>query len=266
MKRLLFLASAALVLVAPASAKGKEILGLQVCGPSGCETEKGPQISGLLHEGPEGPFGSNGAAVSPAKPGPFYRAYALAGDHGKVYGKMAFYYVPDGAAIVQPGMGGQTTTWLHASGVWRSALDRLAKKVEPFAAPTITRVSLNSRNAEDPQSYLDLYTIGSKAKTYPKHPESIQVVLESKRRTPWTDGNYIALYPKDRLLVRDGVLVGIPRDVADAAAAGRSLDVGRSFPWVAAAVAAGLALLVAAAVLVARRLPARGQQRPVPQA
>jgi hypothetical protein len=264
-KGLLFVAAATLVLAAPASAKGKEILGLQMCGASGCETEKGPQIGGLLHEGPSGPFASNGVAVPPAQPGPFYRAYALAGDHGKVYGRMPFYYVPGGAAIVQPGMGGQTTTWQTANATWRAALDRLAKKVQPFAAPTITRVSLNSRNAEDPQSYLDLYTIGSKAKTYPKHPESIQVVLESKRRTPWTDGNYIVLYPKDRLLVRDGLLVTIPGDVADAAAAGRSLDLGRSFPWLAVAVAGAVALLVAAAMLLARRLPARGQ-RPVPQA
>jgi hypothetical protein len=254
-KRLVLVAAAALLFAAPASAK--EILGLQVCGASGCATEKGPQISSMIHEGPGGPFTDGSAAIAPAKPGSFYRAYALMGDQGKVFGRLAFYYVP-GKAIVMPGEGAQTTAWQHASTPWRLALDRLAAKVEPFATPTITRVSINGKNADDPQSYLSLYTLGHAGDTYPKDATSMQVVLESKRRSPWTDGNYVVVYPKDRLLVRDGKIVAIPPEVAEAAAAGASLDVGRSFPWVVAWIALGLAALVAAALLVARRVPARG--------
>jgi len=259
-KRLVLVAAAALVFAAPASAK--EILGLQVCGASGCATEKGPQISSMIHEGPGGPFTDGSAAIAPAKPGSYYRAYALMGDQGKVFGRLAFYYVP-GKAIVMPGEGAQTTTWQDASASWRLALDRIAAKVEPFAAPTITRVSINGKNADDPQSYLSLYTVGHAADTYPKDATSMQVVLESQRRTPWTDGNYVVLYPKDRLLVRDGQIVSIPGSVADAAAVGASLDVGRSFPWLVVWIALALAAVVVAALLVARRVPARG---PVPQA
>jgi hypothetical protein len=254
-KRLVLVAAAALVFAAPASAK--EILGRQVCGASGCATEKGPQIAGAIHEGPGGPFTDGSVAISPSAPRSFYRAYGLIGDHDKVFGRIAFYYVP-GQAIVIPGEGGQTTTWQHANASWSAALDRLAAKVEPFPAPTIARVSINGRNADDPQSYLSLYTVGHAADTYPKDATSMQVVLESKRRSPWTDGNYVVVYPKDRLLVRDGKIVAIPPEVAEAAAAGASLDVGRSFPWVVAWIALGLAALVAAALLVARRVPARG--------
>jgi hypothetical protein len=262
MKRLLLVAVVALVCAAPASAK--EILGMQVCGASGCEQEKGPQISGVLHEGPGGPFSDNGQSAPPAKPGPFYRVYALFGDgrDGIVRAKIPFYYVPDGHLIVQPGNAAMTTTWQNANAEWRAVLDRFANDVEPFATPTITRVSLNGDNAADPQSYLKLFTVGGKATTYPKDAASIQIVLESKRRTPWTDGNYIALYPKSNLLVRDGQIVSIPGDISDAAAAGQSLDVGKSFPWLAVWIALAVAALVGGSMLVARRIPGR---HPIPQ-
>jgi hypothetical protein len=265
MKRLLLVAVVALVCAAPASAK--EILGLQVCGASGCNEEKGKQISGVLHEGPGGPLTDNGQAVAPAKPGPWYRVFALFGDgqDGIVRARIPFYYVPAAHTIVQPGEGAMTTTWMRANATWQAVLDRIAQDVDAFAAPTITRVSLNGENAADPQSYLKLYTVGSKATTYPKDVTSTQIVLESKTRTPWTDGNYVVLYPKSNLLTRDGQIVSIPGDISDAAAAGQSLDVGKSFPWLAVWIALAVAALVAAAMLVARRMPARGQ-RPLPQA
>ena len=110
MKRLLLVAVVALVCAAPASAK--EILGVQVCGASGCEQEKGTQISGALHEGPGGPLSENGQAVPPEKPGLWYRVYALFGDgqDAIVRARIPFYYVPAAHTIVQPGEGGQTTT------------------------------------------------------------------------------------------------------------------------------------------------------------
>jgi hypothetical protein len=256
---------AALVVAAPASAK--EILGLQLCGQSGCATEKGPQVSAVLHEGPGGPFtdGSDGGvAVAPARPGSFYRGYALMGDQGKVFARVPFYYVPGGSALVVPGNASATTTWQHASAPWQTVIERLAQKVDAFGPPQLTRVSLGFGTAADPQSYLKLYTVGGKADTYPKDASSIQVVLESARRTPWTDGNYVVLYPKDRLLVRDGQIVSIPPEIADAAAAGASLDVGTSFPWLVVAIAASLAAVVAAALVVAGRL-AFPTRRAVPQ-
>jgi hypothetical protein len=250
---------AALVAAAPAAAK--ELTGLTLCGSSGCATLK----TGLppAHEGPL--MGDGGPSVAPSGPAKWYRAAALVGDGGRTFGRLPFYFLPGRSLMVVPSQGGQTTAWTEATPAWKAALAALAAKVDPFAPPTIERVSLNAKNAADPQSYLDLYTVGKAATTYPKHDASIQVVLESAKRTPWTDGNYVVLYPDDNMLVRDGQLVSIPSSVADAAAAGRSLDVGRSFPWLVAAVAIGLAALVAAALLVARRTATGGMRQPVPQ-
>jgi len=260
-KKLMLVAGTLAALVAAAPAAAKELTGLTLCGSSGCATAK----TGLpgAHDGPL--MGDGGASVAPSGPAKWYRAAALVGDDGKTFGRVPFYFLPERSLMVMPGQGGQTTAWTNASASWKAALAALAAKVEPFGPPTIDRVSLNSKNAADPQSYLDLYTVGKAATTYPKHDASVQVVLESAKRTPWTDGNYVVLYPDDNLLVRDGQLVSIPSSVADAAAAGRSLDTGRSLPWLVVAIAIGLAALVAAALLVARRTAA-GVRHPVPQA
>jgi hypothetical protein len=261
-KRLMPVVAAALSLAAPASAK--EMLGVQLCGSSGCATEKGPQLGGALPEGPGGPFTTGDPAAAPAEPDPWYRLTGLVGDHGKVYGRVGLYYVPRADVLVFPGQGGQTTTWQHATPAVHALLARLVAKVDPFAAPKLTRVSLNGEAADDPQSYLSLYTVGGKATTYPQDAQSTQIVLETAKRTPWTDGNNLVLYATSNLLVRDGQIVSIPPDVASRVAAGRSLDVGRSFPWLAALVAAGVLALVAASMLLARRL--RVAASPVPQA
>jgi len=70
------------------------------------------------------------------------------------------------------------------------------------------------------------------------------------------------LYPKARLLVRDGQLVSIPGDVADAAAAGRTLDLGRGFPWLQ--LLGGLAAIALVLGAIVRFRP-RPSPRPVPQ-
>src|SRR5215218_5612275 len=154
MRKILVLAVIAVAAAVPASAAAKEIVGLTVCGATGCATERGGSISGSLHEGPSGPLGGTGAAVAPAKPGPWYRGSVLAGEGGKVYGRIPFYYVPDAKLIVLPGAGAQTTTWQHASGAWREAIERVADGMKPFPAPTISRVSVDGTNPADPQSYL----------------------------------------------------------------------------------------------------------------
>ena len=147
MKRFMVVAVAALAL-APA-ALAKEVLGLQLCGSSGCATDKHAAVMA----GPAGPLSSDARSASPAKLGKWFRGELLMGDHGKVYGRMAFYFVPDGSLIVLPGHDGQTTAWESAGGRTKATLERLAARLEPFPTPTITRVSLNARNADDPQSY-----------------------------------------------------------------------------------------------------------------
>jgi hypothetical protein len=171
--------------------------------------------------------------------------------------------VPDGRLVVQPGMDGQTTSWLKAHGALGGLLERLAAKLRPFPAPKLVDVAINGKLATDPQSYLRLYSIGGKAKTYPTDLRSVQIVLETAHRTPWSDGNNLVVYPGSNLLMRDGEIVSIPGDVADRAANGESLAVGGGLPWALIAAAGAIVLLLGLAIL---RLRPRVASRPVPQA
>jgi hypothetical protein len=255
MKKLMLVAVVALLCAAPANAK--ELLGAQLCGAGGCATER----QAGLFEGHGGPLGG-GMVAAPAQAGPWYRGALLLGDRGKVFGRYAFYYVPEGRLVVQPGMDGQTTTWLKAEGSLAGLLERLAAKLHPFPAPKLADVAINGKLADDPQSYLRLYSIGSKAETYPTDTRSVQVVLETARRTPWSDGNNLVVYPGSNLLLRDGEIVSIPRDVADRAANGESLADRGGLPWLVIAAALATALLLGVAV---RRLRPRAAPSPVPQ-
>lgn len=258
-KLMLVLVATAIVCAAPAQAKAKELLGAQLCGPDGCVTQRS---AGVL-AGPGGPFG--GELVAPAKPGPWYRGYLLAGDRGKVAGKLLFYYVPGADQVVSPGRFGQVTNWTRPQGKLARMIASLATRTKPYAAPRLTSVTVNGNAVDDPQSYLLLWTLGKKATGYPDGLGSQQVVFFSDPASPWSDGNYVVAYAKSRLLLRDGQLVSMPGNVASALAAGRSLDPGRSIPWTPIAVAAALALLVLAAAL-ARRMRPRSSPQPVVQA
>jgi hypothetical protein len=257
MRKLVLVAVAALCWAAPANAK--DLLGAQLCGANGCATQR---AAGLV-EGHGGPLG-DGALAVPAKPGPWYRGYLLLGDNGKVFGRFAFYYVPDGRLVVQPGEGGQVTTWLHPSPRLAVLLADLASRLKAHPMQKLTEVAINGRPATDPESYVKLYDVGTKATTYPQETGT-QISLQTDLRTPWSDGNDVVVYPESNLLVRDGQIVSIPGSVADRAARGESLDVGGGgLPWTwIAAIAGALAAALALAALV-RRL--RMAPRPVVQA
>ncbi|MDP9286014.1 MAG: hypothetical protein M3P41_13825 [Actinomycetota bacterium] len=257
MKRLV-LVSILTALLAAAPAQAKELLGAQLCGADGCVTQR----DSMLAEGPGGPFSGSGSIATPAKPGGWYRGYLLAGDHGKVFGRLPFFYVPDGHLIVQPGEGAQPTTWSHPEGRLAALLAELAQRTKPLSTPTITEVAVNGTAVSDPQSYLRLYSIGGKPQTYPTDTSSVQVVFESDRPSPWTTGNYIVVYPKSNLLVRDGQLVSIPAGIAARVARGESLDVGDSFPWLLTL--AGTVVVLLAGLLWRFRL--RTAPQPVTQA
>jgi hypothetical protein len=256
MKKLMLVAVVALLCAAPANAK--ELLGAQLCGASGCATER----QAGLFEGHGGPLG-DGMSAAPAQAGPWYRGALLLGDHGKVFGHYTFYYVPDGRLVVQPGMDGQTTTWLKAQGALGDLLERLAARLRPFPTPKLVDVAINGRHAADPQSYLRLYSIGGEAQTYPSDTRSVQVVLETAKRTPWSDGNNLVVYPGSNLLLRDGEIVSIPGDVANRVASGESLVIHDGLPWAVIGAAVAVVLLLGLAIW---RLRPRVAPRPVAQA
>ncbi len=261
MKKLMLVLAAALLWAAPAQAK--ELLGVQLCGPDGCQTQRSTTMLG--GPGGDGPFG--GESVAPAKPGAWYRGFMLAGDGGKVMGKLPFYYVPDAHEIVQPGRFGQTTTWQQANGRIGEMVEALAARVRPYPVPHVRSVTLNGKAVQDPQSYLRLWTVGSKSNGYPTGngdptgTNSNQVVFYTDRPTPWSDGNYMVAYANSNILLRDGQVVTIPGSISGRLAQGASLDVHGRSPWLLAA--AGLIALLALAA-VARVVGPRLRAAPKP--
>jgi hypothetical protein len=259
-KKLMFALVVALLLGA-APAQAKELLGAELCGPDRCVTQR---VAGLL-EGPNGPF--SGELADAAQPGPWYRGYLLAGDRGKVVGKLLFYYVPGGGQVVQPGRDGQVTTWTRPEARLAAVVAALADRIEPYGTPRLTSVTLNGRPVRDPQSYLRLWTLGHEATGYPSGIDSQQVVFYSDPASPWSDGNYVVAYAKSNLLLRDGKVVGLPKDVAQRVAARASLEPGSTFSWTTTAIAGALAVsVILLAAALARRLRPRPSPRPVAQA
>jgi len=165
---------------------------------------------------------------------------------------------------VEAGHNGQATAWTHPAPRITAVLRKLAARTKPYGPPLLTSVTLNGNAVEDPQSYLRLWTLGAKATGYPDGLGSTQVVFYSSPASPWSDGNYVVAYAKARLLLRDGQIVALPKNVAAALADRRSLD-PHAFPWAAAVVASLLAALGIAAALTWRARP-RLSPQPVAQA
>jgi hypothetical protein len=253
MRKFLAIAILALAVVAPAQAK--DVMGLKLCGANGCATLDRDE-AGSLREG-GGPLFPSAAAVPPARPAPYYRAVVLIGDGHEVSVRPTFWYVPGQAKLTTVVDGSSGPTWQAAPGAWGAALAKLARQVEPYPVPHVTRVTINGEPAADPQSYLRLYEVSGKPHGYPRDLGK-QIILESTPRSPWTDGNDLVYSRTARAVIRDGEMVGVSASVASAIEARASLAPdGRSFPWLPVAVAAGLVLLVAAALVAARRASVR---------
>jgi hypothetical protein len=80
-----------------------------------------------------------------------------------------------------------------------------------------------------------------------------QVTFFTASPTPWSDANYVVAYPSDRLLMRDGQLVAVPKDIANAIAHGTSMTPANSSrPWLWALAVVPVAAL--AGIPLRRRL------------
>jgi hypothetical protein len=253
----LFLAT----LVAPAVAHAKGALGVEMCGADGCKQQR----FATVHEAGGGPFTGMGGIVTPAKPGPWLRGAILIGEpNGKVFGRIPFFYVPSSDLMVDPGDGNQRPAWWHPKGELGSLVRSLAPRVTAFPAPKRVDVAINGTPVQDPASYLRLFTYGKRTDAYPKSDHFVQITFGSTKPTPWTTGNDIALYTKDRLLIRDGEIVAVSGSMADRIVSGSSLSPGSRVPWRLLALA--LAALAVLGLMAAVRLRMRTAPRPVPQA
>jgi hypothetical protein len=145
----------------------------------------------------------------------------------------------------------------------------LAARIEPYGTPHLISVPVNGRAVRDPQSYLRLWTFGDKATGYPDGLDSGQVIFYGDPASPWSDGNYLVASAKSNLLLRDGKVVALPKNVAERVAARASLAPDDGFPWTLTAIVAVLAPAVAVivlAVVLPRRLRPHPSPGPVAQA
>jgi len=261
MRALMVVAVVAAALAVPAVAAAKGVVGAELCGATGCASER----NAGLPEGPGGPFSGAGEVVPPSAPAPWLRGSLLLGDGGKVFGRLLFFYVPSADLVVQAGDQYTQPSWWHPQGAFADIVRRLAKRVEPLPAPTMTSVTVDGRAVADPQSYLRLYTVGTKPKAYPTDTRSLTIAFHSRRPTPWSTRNYVVLYPGTNLLVRDGQMVSVPPSVTKAVMQRGSLDTSGGAPWLTIALAA-VAAAASAAVALRLRSRLRPTAAPVPQA
>jgi hypothetical protein len=261
MKRFLLVVSTAALLY-PAAAAAKSVQGVELCGSDGCQSKQTTDAA-LFAEGGNGPFAGLGGIVQPAKPSPWYRGALLLGEKGKVFGRIRFFYVPGANLLVQPGDGNEQPAWWPGQPNLRKIVAALAARVTPFDPPRDVRVSVDGRQVVDPRSYLRLYTIGARTDRFPTEEEGVGLSFTSRTATPWTTGNYMVLYPKSHLLIRDGQMVAVSPTISDRVVRGASLDGGGSRWLIAALMGAVLAAALSALAVVVRR--ARPAPRPVPQ-
>jgi hypothetical protein len=116
----------------------------------------------------------------------------------------------------------------HAAGwgeVDPSAIEQVleaASGVEPYPAPTLTRVRVGGRDVSAPETYIRLFagkpawsTVGGRW---------WRVILESAAPSPWTDGSAIARLSRNHPYVLiDGRLFRLPRSVVRQARRGLAL-------------------------------------------
>lgn len=190
-----------------------------VCGPTECAETYNDAAMAL-------PLTYNGtvtraAAVSPQ---PFYTiSYDTA--PGQNVAAQRTYYIPQASLIRIPGGKGTLATWVRPSRAAADALRAAASQVVPYATPTnLTQVIINHRLANNPSSYLRLWTLGKPVRTVPRNTAWLPTSVSSDQASPWTDGIIsLAVSRQGAYLKREGQLYAIPAAIAARARAGRSI-------------------------------------------
>jgi len=233
-------------LLMPAAAQAKEITGLPVCGPSGCEEAN---VAGFGHAAPFG-----GALGGPPA-ADFYRLDLRV--DGEVAGHL--YYEPvTGLAAHEDHPG--TFVWTHFAPPLASAVKDAAQRVEPFPPPRVTGAQVGTRRVSgDASTYSALLGVAGPPVVPKTSEDAVAIALAASAPNPWTEVT-LRWYPRDRVLFRSpGTYVRLAEGIADDVEAARPLggrsDGGSRIPWIALGTgAAGLLVLLG---WVLRRASAR---------
>jgi hypothetical protein len=210
MTRTLALAAlAAAALVLPGTALAKEIESVQVCGASGCRTETDTAALRVL----EGSAGESDTYVGPPAASAFHtvRVTVRAGEERVTWQS----HLVLAARVMRTTDEANRAAWRRLPAKEQAAWEGLTRGVEPFARPTLTRVTVAGKAVVDPNSYLALYDIRRRGLVRPGKADWVTIRLRSAQPSPWTDGTNELSYSRSaNLLTRDGELVRVPGALA----------------------------------------------------
>lgn len=241
---------AALTLVLPAAAAAKELSSATVCGATGCTTFQKPTME--LASGGDG-------ITDPAPAAAPYYSVTLTVDEQGQHEAWTVFYVPAAEMVVYRDRVGRTG-FEQLSGSARRAFRDHTRGIAPYAAPTITSVTVGGRPVAGPQTYLSLFTERGAGEAYPAAADFVPIVLHGTRPSPWTDGRYLMFSPSTGSLEQGTSVVKLAPATVDAIVAGTSLDdvspprgaSGFDWPLVTGTLAVTLALGVVTLLFVRR--------------
>jgi hypothetical protein len=198
---LVLVAAAGLFLFSGAALAKAPLDGIDVCGPAAC--------SHLGFDAAEQFWQLTRDVDGRPAPAPYY----VARWHWGPGENESAFIVPASLAVRWNSGNGHPSGW---SGLGTEVTDLLAKNaagVEPYATPTLTKVTVGGRVAQNPQSYLALLT-GTRKYALVKGPW-FRVRFESASPTPWTDGSSTVRLSRRMPYVQiDGFTYRIPKAVA----------------------------------------------------
>ncbi|MBA3717891.1 MAG: hypothetical protein H0W87_06665 [Actinobacteria bacterium] len=201
---LLVLAGAGLLAFA-GTAQAKEIVGLKICGASGCNASTDrEQLKGWMLGGSSDPEQSTSV---PAEP--FYTAELSFGDpEGNVIHQETAYWLP-GSNVMRFRGQTQDPWWkLDPSGI--SMFQQISAGIDAFT-PELSGVKVKGKSVSDPTSYLRLFG-EFPYRTFPKGKlHLITIALTASKPNPWVSGTLRLRYEASRrLLIRPDGYVRLP--------------------------------------------------------
>ena len=181
--------------------------GIEMCGRSGCATILPPDAERVF-------ISLYGSRAEPTSPAPSF----LLRWQWPNQPEQRVWWVPRTGVVQRDG------TWISLSIASEAALKRASAGLRPFPAPTLTRVVVGGRVAENPQSYLRLLRGGELAATFDGARGFVGVRLTSLDPSPWTNGSAWVMVSKARGFVwRDVWVYRVPPELAARARQGLSL-------------------------------------------
>lgn len=186
--------------------------GVDLCGPTACAHLGVADAEQLW-------LGQTGISSARVVPGPFYllRWSWSPGEEDSAY------LVPGSSAIRWNAGPGHTGAWTGLGSSTLDAIRGLARGVDPYPTPTLTRVTVGAREVAEPQTYLQLFAgklvykqVGGRWWT---------VKLQSAAQSPWTDGSFtVRLSRSHPYVLINGLVFRLPRAIVRQARFGLALN------------------------------------------